>query len=72
MIEHKVESGRDVIFDGVVYRPDHDKIVRLPREFDNGDCRPGPAAVAEEKPEAQAEKKQRGKYYPAESEIADG
>ena len=71
MIEHKVESGRDVIIDGVVYHLDHDKIVRLPREFDNGDCRPVPAAVIEDKPEVQAKNK-RGKYYPAESEIADG
>lgn len=72
MIEHKVESGRDVIIDGTIYRPDHDKIVRLPLEFDNGDCRPVRAAVVETKPEVQANRKPRGKYYSAESEMTDG
>ena len=33
MIAHKVESGRDVILDGIVYKPDSEKLVYLPRVF---------------------------------------
>ena len=32
-IAHKVESGRAVILDGVLYKPDSDTLVYLPRLF---------------------------------------
>ena len=51
MIAHKVESGRDVILDGVVYHPGKDKIVHLPRVFATDEIVPLEAPKAEnEKP----------------------
>lgn len=72
MIEHKVDSGRDIIMDGVVFRPGPDKIVHLPRELDNGDCRPVLAAVVEETPSGQAKNRQGEKHDVAKKEFDDG
>jgi len=40
MIRHKVESKRDVIFDGMIYRPNEDGYVDLPQVFESDDCKP--------------------------------
>lgn len=50
MIEHKVESGRDVILDGTIYHPDINKRVFLPRLFATDECVPvvQPAQAAEQ------------------------
>ena len=37
---HKVESGRDVIVGGMVYKPDRDGIVLLPEIVENADIVP--------------------------------
>lgn len=40
MIAHKVESGRDVILDGIIYKPDSEKLVYLPRIFETDEIVP--------------------------------
>ena len=59
MIAHKVESGRDVILDGVVYHPGKDKIVHLPRVFATDEVVPVEAHNADQEKPVEAKTRTR-------------
>ena len=67
MIKHKVNKGKDVILNGVVYKCDQDGFVLLPKKIQNKDIEP-----LEKEPDKRKSKEVKEPEKPLKEEVKDG